>query len=83
MLEVKFADVDRSTLSQFGANLLSTSPAKTVFTTSTGQFSPPELQSGSNYHWDFDVHYHDCRQCGGSAHDARPVAERLHLPLRH
>jgi pilus assembly protein CpaC len=46
LLEVKFADVDRSTLSQFGANLLSTSPAKTVFTTSTGQFSPPAIQSG-------------------------------------
>jgi pilus assembly protein CpaC len=46
LLEVKFADVDRSTLSQFGANLLSTSPAKTVFTTSTGQFSPPSIQSG-------------------------------------
>jgi pilus assembly protein CpaC len=46
LLEVKFADVDRSTLSQFGANLLSTSPAKTVFTTTTGQFSPPAIQSG-------------------------------------
>ena len=46
LLEVKFADIDRSTLSQFGANLLSTSPAKTVFTTSTGQFSPPAVQSG-------------------------------------
>jgi len=46
LLEVKFVDVDRSVLSQFGANLLSTSPAKTVFTTSTGQFSPPALQSG-------------------------------------
>jgi pilus assembly protein CpaC len=48
LLEVKFADVDRSTLSQFGANLLSTSPAKTVFTTSTGQFSPPSVQSGES-----------------------------------
>jgi pilus assembly protein CpaC len=46
LLEVKFADVDRSTLSQFGVNLLSTSPAKTVFTTSTGQYSPPAIQSG-------------------------------------
>jgi pilus assembly protein CpaC len=46
LLEVKFVDVDRSTLSQFGANLLSTSPAKTVFTTTTGQFSPPAVQSG-------------------------------------
>ena len=46
LLEVKFADVDRSTLSQFGVNLLSTSPAKNVFTTTTGQFSPPAVQSG-------------------------------------
>jgi pilus assembly protein CpaC len=46
LLEVKFVDVDRSVLSQFGANLLSTSPAKTVFTTTTGQFSPPNIQSG-------------------------------------
>src|ERR1035437_7955948 len=46
LLEVKFADIDRSTLSQFGANLLSTSPTKTVFTTTTGQFSPPAVQSG-------------------------------------
>lgn len=46
LLEVKFVDVDRSVLSQFGANLLSTSPAKTVFTTSTGQYSPPAVQSG-------------------------------------
>jgi pilus assembly protein CpaC len=46
LLEVKFADIDRSTLSQFGANLLSTSPAKTVFTTSTGEYSPPAIQSG-------------------------------------
>lgn len=46
LLEVKFADVDRSTLTQFGANLLSTSPAKTVFTTSTGEYSPPTIQSG-------------------------------------
>jgi pilus assembly protein CpaC len=47
LLEVKFADVDRSTLSQFGANLLSTSPAKTVFQTSTGEYSPPTIQSGT------------------------------------
>jgi len=47
LLEVKFADVDRSTLSQFGINLLSTSPAKTVITTSTGQFSPPTIQQSS------------------------------------
>jgi pilus assembly protein CpaC len=47
LLEVIFADVDRSTLSQLGTNLLSTSPAKTVFTTTTGQFSPPTLAANS------------------------------------
>jgi pilus assembly protein CpaC len=46
LLEVKFADVDRSTLSQFGANILSTSPGKNVFTTTTGEYSPPSVQSG-------------------------------------
>jgi pilus assembly protein CpaC len=47
LLDVRFADVDRSALSQLGANLLSTSPAKTVFTTSTGEYSPPAVQSGT------------------------------------
>jgi pilus assembly protein CpaC len=45
LLEVKFADVDQSTLNQLGANILSTSPAKTVFSTTTGEFSPPTTQS--------------------------------------
>jgi len=44
LLAVKFADVDRSTLSQLGANLFSVS-SKVPFTTSTGQFSPPTVQS--------------------------------------
>lgn len=46
LLEVKFADVDRSTLTQWGTNFLSTSPAKNVFTTSTGQYSAPSIQQG-------------------------------------
>jgi len=45
LLEVKFADVDRSTLSQLGANILSTAPAKTIFSTTTGQFAPPAVQN--------------------------------------
>lgn len=48
LLEVKFADVDRSTISQLGANLLSTSPGKTVFTTTTGEYTPPSIQSGTS-----------------------------------
>lgn len=46
LLQVKFADIDRSTLNQWGINFLSTSPAKTVFTTSTGQYAIPSIQSG-------------------------------------
>ena len=46
LLEVKFVDVNRSVLSQLGANLISTSPAKTIFTTTTGEYSPPTVQSG-------------------------------------
>ncbi len=38
MLEVKFAEVDRTALSQLGVNLLSTGAAKTIGTTTTGQF---------------------------------------------
>ena len=43
LLEVKFVDVNRSTASQLGANLLSTAPNKTIFTTSTGEYSPPRF----------------------------------------
>ncbi len=38
MLEVKFAEVDRTALSQLGVNLLSTGATNTVGTTTTGQF---------------------------------------------
>ena len=38
LLEVKFAEVDRSAVSQFGINLLSTGVGKTIGTTSTGQY---------------------------------------------
>ncbi len=38
LLEVKFAEVNRTALSQFGVNLLSTGAGKTVGTTTTGQF---------------------------------------------
>lgn len=48
LLEVKFADVDRSNMSQLGVNLISTSPTKTIFATSTGQYSPPTIQSGTS-----------------------------------
>lgn len=38
MLEVKFAELDRSALTQYGINLLSTGVGKTIGTTTTGQF---------------------------------------------
>jgi pilus assembly protein CpaC len=50
LLEVKFAEVDRSNLTQFGVNLFSpgtglNGPASTVGATGTGQYTPPELKS--------------------------------------
>ena len=38
LLEVKFAEVDRSALTQMGVNLLSTGSGNTIGTTTTGQF---------------------------------------------
>jgi len=38
LLEVKFAEVNRAALSQFGVNLLSTGAASTLGSTTTGQF---------------------------------------------
>ena len=43
MLKVEFAEVDRTKLQQFGINILSTGASNTIGTTSTGQFSPPNL----------------------------------------
>jgi pilus assembly protein CpaC len=44
LLEVKFAEVSRSVLSQLGINILSLPGAKNVGTISTQQFSPPVIQ---------------------------------------
>jgi pilus assembly protein CpaC len=43
LLEVKFAEVERSALAQFGVNILSLPNAKTIGTISTQQFGPPTL----------------------------------------
>ena len=46
LLEVKFAEVDRSAVTQLGANLFSTGAGNTVGTSSTGQyggFAPPNI----------------------------------------
>jgi pilus assembly protein CpaC len=47
LLEVKFAEVDRTALTQFGINILSLPGAKNIGTIGTQQFSPPALQSSS------------------------------------
>jgi pilus assembly protein CpaC len=48
LLEVKFAEVDRSKLQQFGINLFSTGATNTIGAVTTQQFSPPTLQSNSS-----------------------------------
>jgi pilus assembly protein CpaC len=47
LLEVKFADVNRSIISQLGINIISLPGAKTVGTVSTQQFAPPQLVGSS------------------------------------
>jgi pilus assembly protein CpaC len=43
LLQVKFLDVDRTALTQLGLNILGLPGAKNIFTTTTGQYSPPTL----------------------------------------
>jgi pilus assembly protein CpaC len=43
LLQVRFAEVNRTAISQFGINLLSLPGAKNIGTISTQQFSPPQL----------------------------------------
>ena len=47
MLAVKFAEVDRTKLQQFGINIFSTGATNTIGTLTTEQFSPPNLSSTS------------------------------------
>ncbi|MGA8072910.1 MAG: pilus assembly protein N-terminal domain-containing protein [Candidatus Acidiferrales bacterium] len=44
LLEVKFAEVDRTAITQLGINILSLPGAKNVGTLGTEQFSPPAIQ---------------------------------------
>jgi pilus assembly protein CpaC len=46
MLQVRFAEVDRSAVTQLGMNLMSLGAANTIGATSTQQFAPPQLQQG-------------------------------------
>ncbi len=43
LLQVRFAEVDRTKLNQFGINLISLPGAKNIGTISTQQFAPPQL----------------------------------------
>jgi pilus assembly protein CpaC len=45
LLEVKFAEVDRTKLQELGFNFFSTGAANTIGTVTTGQFAPPTLQT--------------------------------------
>lgn len=47
-LQVRFAEVDRTAISQLGFNILGLPGAKNVFTTSTQQFAPPQLANPQN-----------------------------------
>jgi pilus assembly protein CpaC len=47
MLKVRFAEADRSKLSQFGVNIFSTGATNTIGTVSTAQFGPLALQQSS------------------------------------
>src|SRR5262249_54256118 len=51
LLQVKFAEVDRTALTQMGINFVSTGSANTVGTVTTGQFGgfgPQQLTTGSS-----------------------------------
>lgn len=48
LLKVRFAQVDRTKLTQFGINLFSTGAANTPGSVTTGQFSPPTLSGTVN-----------------------------------
>lgn len=47
LLEVKFAEVDRTKLQQFGINFFSTGAANTIGTVSTQQITPPQLSTSA------------------------------------
>ncbi len=47
LLQVRFAEVNRSAITQFGINLLSLPGAKNIGTVSTQQFSPPQLTTAN------------------------------------
>jgi len=48
LLQVRFAEVDRTALNQFGINIISLPGAKNVGSISTQQFAPPQLTNQAN-----------------------------------
>jgi pilus assembly protein CpaC len=48
LLQVRFAEVDRTALNEFGINILSLPGAKNVGSISTGQYGPPTLANNNN-----------------------------------
>jgi pilus assembly protein CpaC len=48
LLKVRFASVDRANLSELGLNLVSLGGANTVGRTTTGQFSPPTVETDAS-----------------------------------
>jgi pilus assembly protein CpaC len=48
LLQVRFAEVNRSVIKQLGINLISLPGAKTIGTISTQQFAPPQLTGGTS-----------------------------------
>jgi pilus assembly protein CpaC len=47
LLQVTFAEVDRTKLQQLGINIFSTGATNTIGTVTTGQFAPPTVQNSS------------------------------------
>ncbi len=47
LIRVRFVDVDRTYSQQLGLNIFSTGAARTIGSVTTGQFNPPQIQSGS------------------------------------
>ena len=48
LLEVKFAEVDRTRIQQYGVNLFSPSIGNTIAAVTTGQFAPPALSTNGS-----------------------------------
>ena len=81
LLQVKFAEVDRTALTQLGVNFISTGAANTIGTVTTGQFGgfgPQTLTPGTQAtSWRHDYHHHDSR------HYRQQRLKPLSVSIRH